>query len=127
MSDDLSRRDAFGLMGGFGLSLVAAACSSGSKSAIDSSSSSSSSCALSPELTQGPFWLTDHPEVANVVQDRQGAPLALRLTVVDASCALITGAKVDIWHCDANGDYAGVPLSGGPGGGGLGGAAPRST
>ena len=49
------------------------------------------------------------------MQDRPGVPLELALTVVDQSCQPIKGAKVDVWHCDAAGRYAGVG-NGGPGG-----------
>lgn len=117
----LSRREALGFLGAVGL---VAACSSGSKSAAPRSSTNESSsptaagagttaCALAPEVTQGPFFLTDHPNASNLVQDRDGAPLALALTVVGTSCAAITDAKVDIWHCDAAGVYGGIRAGGG--------------
>ncbi|HMI82151.1 MAG TPA: intradiol ring-cleavage dioxygenase, partial [Solirubrobacterales bacterium] len=47
-----------------------------------------------------------------IVEDRQGVPLALAVTVVDAStCEPIRDAAVDVWHCDALGVYSGVPGS----------------
>ena len=43
----------------------------------------------------------------NVTEGRPGAPLTLRLTVVNASsCKPIKGAAVEIWHCDAGGVYS---------------------
>jgi protocatechuate 3,4-dioxygenase beta subunit len=81
-------------------------------------------------VTQGPFFLSDHPNTPNLVQDRPGRPLALALTVVDARCTPVRNAKVDVWHCDAGGVYGGIGNNsggGGPGGGGDFGAARRGT
>jgi protocatechuate 3,4-dioxygenase beta subunit len=121
-----SRREALGLIGAFGV-VALAACSSDKKtgSGVPSTTpapaggptGSTASCVLTPELTQGPFFLTDHPNASNLVQDREGTPLTLALTVVGRSCAPVDGARVDIWHCDAAGEYAGVgggpPIEGG--------------
>jgi protocatechuate 3,4-dioxygenase beta subunit len=137
----ITRREVLGLVGGLGLALVPA-CSPESESPMAAGSSEATSgtaaatapatagggtatCTLASEVTQGPYWLTDHPEAANLVQDRQGVPLALTLTVVDTACRPMGGAKVDIWHCDANGDYAGV--GGGTGGGPPGGGGPDAA
>lgn len=67
------------------------------------------SCVLAPEQTEGPYYLDDHKLRRNIRDGRPGAPLTLRLTVVDVStCKPIKGAAVDIWHCDAGGAYSGV-------------------
>ena len=41
-------------------------------------------------------------------EDRQGLPLTLAITVVNAgaNCAPVTNASVEIWHCDAAGNYS---------------------
>ena len=137
-----SRRRALGFLGTVGAVGVATACSSATKSVTPSSRSTSTrkpsgatgasatSCVLAPELTQGPFFLTDHPNASNVVQDRKGVPLTLALAVDSTSCAAIEDATVDIWHCDAAGVYAGVSSGAGggpPGGGGDSGAATRAN
>jgi protocatechuate 3,4-dioxygenase beta subunit len=45
----------------------------------------------------------------NVTEGRPGVPLTLRLIVVNAStCKPVRGAAVEIWHCDAAGEYSGV-------------------
>jgi len=43
-----------------------------------------------------------------VREDRSGTPLTLNLKVVNSSanCAPVSGANVEIWHCDAAGDYS---------------------
>jgi len=70
-------------------------------------SSTVSSCLLSPEMTEGPYYLDDML-VRRDITDKAGVPLDLTMTVVDAeTCAPIANAAVEIWHCDANGFYSG--------------------
>ncbi len=65
-------------------------------------------CVLSPELTEGPYYLAGEKVRRDVTEGKPGTKLALRLTVVDAStCKPIRGASVEIWHADASGDYSG--------------------
>ena len=67
------------------------------------------SCVLTPELTEGPYYLPNERVRRNITEGRPGTPLDLRLTVVDAStCKPVKGAAVDIWHADALGVYSGV-------------------
>jgi protocatechuate 3,4-dioxygenase beta subunit len=62
-----------------------------------------------PELTEGPYYLDLDLVRRDITEDRPGAPLDLAVTVVDAgSCEPIAGAGVDVWHCDAGGEYSGV-------------------
>ena len=66
-------------------------------------------CVLTPELTEGPYYVPGEKVRSNITEGRPGAKLALALTVVDAStCKPIKGATVDIWHADALGVYSGV-------------------
>jgi len=72
-------------------------------------SSGAVTCVLAPEQTEGPYYLDDAKVRRNITDGKAGVPLALRLTVVDASsCRPIKGAAVDIWHCDAGGVYSGT-------------------
>jgi protocatechuate 3,4-dioxygenase beta subunit len=71
------------------------------------------SCVLTPEQTEGPYFLEGDRIRRNVTEGRKGVPLALRLGVVDVStCKPIKGAAMDIWHCDATGVYSGVAQQG---------------
>ena len=66
-------------------------------------------CVLTPELTEGPFYLPNEKVRRNITEGKAGTPLTLRLGVVNASsCKAIKGAAVDIWHCDGTGTYSGV-------------------
>jgi protocatechuate 3,4-dioxygenase beta subunit len=65
-------------------------------------------CVLTPEQTEGPYYIAGEKVRRNITEGRPGTPLTLRLTVVDArTCKPIKGAAVDIWHCDASGAYSG--------------------
>ena len=67
------------------------------------------SCVLTPEQTEGPYYIPNEKLRRNINEGRPGRPLTLRLAVVDAStCKPIKGAAVDIWHCDASGNYSGI-------------------
>src|SRR2546429_9829519 len=66
------------------------------------------SCVLTPEQTEGPYYIAGEKYRRNITDGRPGVPLFLRLRVVDAStCKPIAGAAVDIWHADAIGVYSG--------------------
>jgi len=63
-------------------------------------------CTLSPEQTEGPFPSPTLLERRDVTEGLSGYPLRVGVQVVDASCAPIPGAVVEIWHCDVDGDYS---------------------
>ena len=66
------------------------------------------SCVLTPELTEGPYYIAGEKLRRNITDGHSGTPLILRLAVVDGStCKPIRGAAVDIWHADAAGNYSG--------------------
>ena len=64
------------------------------------------SCVLLPEKTLGPFPLDQQFDRRDVTEGYEGHPVRLGLRVVDQSCAPVPGAKVEIWHADATGDYS---------------------
>jgi protocatechuate 3,4-dioxygenase beta subunit len=71
------------------------------------------SCALLPEKTAGPFPLDEQFDRRDVTEGYEGHPVRLGLRVLDASCAAVPGAKVEIWHADATGDYSAFTDGGG--------------
>ncbi|MBW8703622.1 Catechol 1,2-dioxygenase 1 [Streptomyces sp. MBT84] len=118
---DISRRRALALGGGAAgavLGLGAGACSSptrgsrapGSRKA-PSPGSAGELCVLTPGTTAGPYHLRGAPVRKDITDGRPGVPLTVRLTVRDEphACALLAGAAVEIWHCDAQGHYSGSP------------------
>jgi protocatechuate 3,4-dioxygenase beta subunit len=129
----LDRREALSALGVLGIGAIAAACSSGTSSSgaastststssssttgtsgSSSAASGSASCTLTPEATEGPFYLDINDVRQDITEGKAGAPLALSINVVDASkCSAMKDAAVDVWHCDAGGTYSGVQGSSG--------------
>jgi len=113
---------------GAGATLLAAclpqALSSGSPASTASASASASassgtavpSCVIVPELTEGPYYVDGPMERSDIRTDpsggaaRDGVPLALSFAVArvnGSDCTPYEGAVVDLWHCDALGEYSG--------------------
>jgi protocatechuate 3,4-dioxygenase beta subunit len=58
--------------------------------------------------TEGPMYVANPPQRTNLRDDPRnagGQPLLLTGFVVDRQCQPIVGARVDIWHTDAQGSY----------------------
>lgn len=69
-------------------------------------------CMVAPELTAGPFYLDPDLVRSDITEGRPGAAMDLALQVVTADCAPVAGARVDLWHCDAEGNYSGFARQG---------------
>ena len=67
------------------------------------------SCILTPEATEGPYYLDLTQIRKDITEGSAGLPVRLRTTVVDTTngCQPLENAAVDIWHCDAVGVYSG--------------------
>jgi protocatechuate 3,4-dioxygenase beta subunit len=66
------------------------------------------SCVLTPELTEGPYYIAGEKLRRDIREGHKGTLLTLRLRVLNAAtCKPIKGAAVDIWHADAAGNYSG--------------------
>lgn len=77
-------------------------------------------CVVTPRQTEGPFFIDKRLQRSDIRADpasgvmREGTPLTLTLRVHSVShsvCLPMSGAIVDVWHCDANGQYSGVDRS----------------
>src|SRR3989454_11817725 len=107
----LTRRGSLVRLGGFLATAVGAAglkieTSEGAGPAAVASGAVS--CVLTPEQTEGPYYIANEALRRNITEGRPGTPLLLRAFVVNAStCKPIKSAAVDIWHADAGGVYSG--------------------
>jgi protocatechuate 3,4-dioxygenase beta subunit len=70
------------------------------------------SCPVIPEAAAGPFPNKSDLVRSDVTVGLPGHPMRLGLRVVDRECVPIPGAKVEIWHADATGDYSDYEDSG---------------
>ncbi|MBF6214132.1 intradiol ring-cleavage dioxygenase [Nocardia puris] len=92
-----------------GVGLAAAGCGVDRPVSTAPPGGSAPACVLTPEGTEGPYYVDTDLVRGDIREDRPGIPLALRVSVVDAgACAPLRGAAVDIWHADAHGDYSGL-------------------
>ena len=110
-----SRRQALGVIGAAGAAMVA--CNSASPTsptpaatpaAGTTPTGATAACVVTPSETAGPFPSITLPVRSDVREDRAGLPLTLAITVVNAgaNCAPVSNASVEIWHCDAAGNYS---------------------
>jgi protocatechuate 3,4-dioxygenase beta subunit len=77
----------------------------------------SSTCVLTASLTEGPFFVDEKLNRSDIRTDpttgvlSSGIPLALTFNVsrvATSACTPLTGAYLDVWHCDAAGVYSDV-------------------
>lgn len=99
--------------------IVAEACK---KDSIETSASSSGSnttggtsvtngsCSVAPTETEGPFPTKSPASYvrSDITDGRTGYKLTVNILLVNSnnSCNALSGALVDIWHCDAQGNYS---------------------
>lgn len=75
--------------------------------------SGNNSCILSPEVTQGPYYVSGEYVRYDTTEDQEGVQLLLDTQVIDmATCDPVTDAMIEIWHCNSTGVYSGVVASG---------------
>lgn len=133
----LSRREVLALLGGSSVALLAAcapgALASPSPSVTAQATSAAAtgtaaaattpaattlpSCIVRPALTEGPYFVDEKLDRSDIRSDpatgtvRPGALLNLTFLVSRVSgsaCTALSGAIVDVWHCDALGVYSDV-------------------
>ncbi len=72
------------------------------------------SCVLTPEQTEGPFFVDEMLDRADIRASKAGVELNLSFAVFSATadCDPFAGATVDLWQCDAQGRYSDVAQDG---------------
>jgi protocatechuate 3,4-dioxygenase beta subunit len=112
MEDErFTRRNSLARIGGLvvaglgGGALVSSEEAEGGNKAVETGAVS---CVLTPELTEGPYYIAGEKVRRDIREGHRGTLLTLHLRVLNvASCSPIKGAAVDIWHADAAGNYSG--------------------
>src|SRR5437899_4252366 len=126
----LSRRDLLGFAARGAASVfvsqsLLASCAASGSSVTDTASSNgtttpttgSATCVLTAALTEGPFFVDEKLNRSDIRSDPStgvvstGTPLALAFNVsrvANSACTPLTGAYLDVWHCDAGGVYSDV-------------------
>jgi len=80
-----------------------------STAAATEASASSGVCTLTAEVTEGPYSLEGALVREDIREDKEGVEVQYTFTVVDQDndCAPLADALVELWHCDALGEYSG--------------------
>src|SRR5882757_3145889 len=109
----LTRRQTLGIAGAAGSAVVLGG---GAGKVISSlaedpdkvtAATAAKACKLTPEVTEGPFYVALDKIRRDITEGRSGVPLTLKIRVIDVKrCAPIHAAAVDVWHCDAGGLYS---------------------
>jgi protocatechuate 3,4-dioxygenase beta subunit len=108
----LNRRDVLTLLG-----LTGSAALLGRTTGQTTASENLPSCIVSPEMTEGPYFVDEQLLRSDIRTDTsnaqlsEGARLDLNLKVLRVSsdgCGPLPNTWVDIWHCDAYGRYSDV-------------------
>ena len=72
--------------------------------------SGTSSCTVAPTETEGPFPTKSPASYvrSDITDGRSGHKMTAKITIgnTNNACVGLAGAIVDIWHCDANGNYS---------------------
>ncbi|MFJ9242741.1 intradiol ring-cleavage dioxygenase [Streptomyces sp. NPDC101776] len=74
-----------------------------------SASATSGVCTLTAEVTEGPYSLDGALIREDIRETKEGVEVQYTFTVVDQDndCAPLADALVELWHCDALGEYSG--------------------
>jgi protocatechuate 3,4-dioxygenase beta subunit len=109
-NDRFNRRSSLAKLGGLvvaglgGGALVSSEEAEGGNKAVETGAVS---CVLTPELTEGPYYIAGEKVRRDIREGHPGTLLTLHLRVLNvATCSPVKGAAVDIWHADAAGNYS---------------------
>ncbi|KAM7208115.1 Intradiol ring-cleavage dioxygenase [Naviculisporaceae sp. PSN 640] len=70
-------------------------------------------CILSPEVTEGPYYVTGELIRTDLTDKEPGLPLYLDIQVLNIkTCKPVPNAYVEVWHTNATGVYSGVVANG---------------
>ena len=111
----VGRREAIGMLGATGAALAFGCAretptspATTTTTTTGSGTSSSSSCTVTPTETIGPY-----PSLVDLIRSdirggKSGTPVALTIAVVNVNngCSPVANANVEIWQCDAAGNYS---------------------
>lgn len=134
MKPQMNRRTAIAALGSAGLGGLLVACSNGDDDAAEGAESTNTtststttaapttdagstdlasrfeeagSCSLTPEETEGPYYIDVDSIRSDIRDGRPGRDLKVGIRVLDENCDPVPDAVVEIWHCDGGGVYSG--------------------
>jgi protocatechuate 3,4-dioxygenase beta subunit len=112
--NQIGRREAIAMLGAAGAALMAGcgdatpASPTTTTGGTATGGSTAAACAVTPTETVGPYPSLSDFIRSDIREGRSGAALTLAITVVNTNnnCAPVEQAQVEIWQCDATGNYS---------------------
>lgn len=75
--------------------------------------SGNSSCVLTPEVTQGPYYVGGEYVRRDIRDDQEGVDTVIDYQVIDVdTCEPVTDVYLEMWHCNSTGVYSGIVANG---------------
>ncbi|KAJ9145299.1 Aromatic compound dioxygenase [Pleurostoma richardsiae] len=75
--------------------------------------SGNNSCILTPDVTQGPYYVGGEYIRRDVREDQEGVDTIIDYQVIDVdTCEPVPNVYLEMWHCNATGVYSGIVASG---------------
>ncbi|KAL9944234.1 hypothetical protein D7B24_006501 [Verticillium nonalfalfae] len=75
--------------------------------------SGQNSCVLTPEVTQGPYYVGGEYVRRNIIEEQEGVNIVLDYQVIDVdTCEPVPNVYLEMWHCNSTGVYSGVIANG---------------
>jgi protocatechuate 3,4-dioxygenase beta subunit len=113
----IKRRELLGMVGAAGAAALAFGCGDSPTAASPTTSSTSTTtpttgtnaaCAVTPTETVGPYPSLVDLVRSDIRESRNGTALTLVISVVNVNsgCAPVSNANVEVWQCDAAGNYS---------------------
>ncbi|KAK9772182.1 putative Intradiol ring-cleavage dioxygenase [Seiridium cardinale] len=74
--------------------------------------SGNNSCVLTPEVTQGPYYVGGEYIRRDVTEDQVGVDTVVDYQIIDVdTCEPVPSVYLEMWHCNSTGVYSGVVAS----------------
>lgn len=68
--------------------------------------SSNASCILSPDVTQGPYYVGGEYIRSDIIEDQEGINTVIDYQVIDINtCEPVPDVYLEMWHCNSTGVY----------------------
>lgn len=75
--------------------------------------SSNASCILTPDVTQGPYYVGGEYIRSDIVDTQEGIETVIDYQVIDVNtCEPVPAVYLEMWHCNSTGVYSGVVANG---------------
>ncbi|GKT43635.1 uncharacterized protein ColSpa_03816 [Colletotrichum spaethianum] len=75
--------------------------------------SGNNSCVLTPEVTQGPYYVSGELVRRNIIEEQEGVDIVLDYQVIDVeTCEPVPNVYLEMWHCNSTGVYSGIVANG---------------